>query len=644
MTLRAAVLPPTRAHPAVNLAHRELVDHLRAATDGASFGRTRRLERAAFVLGTFEDLGAELLGAALANDRWVDRVIVRSEGHERLILAGSNPRSVLFAVYTYLDALGFAWIVPGEEGHVVPRLSDVPRDGFAIDHTASLIYRGFGLAGAYDGEMGAQFVQWMARNRFNHLFTEGATGRPRYEGHFGRPLTAAEVRKHDHRVRRAAQQRGLLHEKMGHGWTDRVLGLSRKDREKARAGTFQATPAQLALTGELNGRRAIEGGNIQLCLSNPRACERMVEQVVAYASDHPEIDVLGVWMADGFNNWCECEQCRQVHPSDLWVRLINRISPAVYDARPDLRIEVLGYATLMEPPPTERIDNSRGNVILMYAPFLRCYQHALDDPACVSDKPLHTFPPANRLHYPGNYEYFQFLQGWLKAHAGTNYIFDYYAWLPIKRDIFEGDVARAMCMDMQRYPANGLQGMVDCSRAQSFWPTPMIRWMQARGSWDAAIDYQAQRARLLALTFGDGADVVDRYLALVYECLLPEPHGREEERGFDPHKVQRFKDTLPDVRGALGEAIAASGGVRKRMLQRVDVHAEFTALHLDCLLAEGEGHYDEAMALATRMHELARAHASLLAGVADPPEFAWLERDTHHRLAQKKAGTWRGVD
>jgi hypothetical protein len=180
--------------------------------------------------------------------------------------------------------------------------------------------------------------------------------------------------------------------------------------------------------------------------------------------------------------------------------------------RVDLRVEVLGYSALMEPPPTERIDNRRGNVIFMFAPFLRCYRHALDDPACVLGEPLGTFPPANRLKRPMNHDYFRFLKGWLAAHEGTNYVFDYYCWLPIQRDIFEGDVAKAMCLDMQRYPSHGFDGMVDCSRAQSFWPTPLARWMQARGGWDASIDYDQERRRLLELTFGAHARAVGKPL------------------------------------------------------------------------------------------------------------------------------------
>ena len=634
MKMRVAVLSAAKPHPAIALAKSELIEHLGLACRKASFTNTRSWEQADFVLAEFDALPDAMRDEeGLSNDRWLDRVIVRSHG-QRLILAGSNPRSVLFAVYTYLDEIGFAWTVPGEEGRVVPRLGDVPREHFCIDHSASLIYRGLGLTGAYSGEMGEQFIQWMARNRLNYFFLEGASGRKRYENHFGRSLSAAEVRRLDARLARAARQRGLLREMMGHGWTAQVLGLGKKSKP---------TDEHVAMAAELDGKRVIIDQNTQLCLSNDRASQAMIDHVTGYARK-ADLDVIGVWMADGYNNWCECARCAAVHPSDLWVRLINRIADALHEVRPDMRVEVLAYAGLIEPPPTERIDNRHGNVIFMFAPFLRCYLHTLDDRDCQPREKLKTFPPANRMHHPVNGEYFPFLQGWLKRFTGTNYIFDYYGWLPIKRDFFEGNVPRTLCLDLNRYPKHGVTGLVDCARAQWFWPTPLGRWMQARGSWDASVDHASEHDRLLELVYGPHAPVVDQYLSLAYDCLLPERHGREEERGFDRMKVTRFKRALPAVERKLTEAVAGSRGALRRMLQRVVVHAQFTRLHLEQLLTEAAGEYDRSIRLATDMRTLADKHRSLLAGFADPPEFDWLKRDTHDRLERKKAGTWRRID
>ncbi len=636
------LLRPSRgAPPAVRLAAKELACWLSRACPPAGFRRTGSVRRADFVLGTFADV-EDLLGLGLSDDRWVDEIVVRSAGG-RLVLAGSNPRSVLFAVYSYLEGLGFAWVVPGPDGEVAPRLKKIPLEGYDVRHRASLTYRGIGLAGAFDGEMGAEFVEWMARNRLNHLFLEGDTRRSSYQQALGRKLTMAEARRHDRLVVRAAKERGLIYEHMGHGWTAWTLGFPPGAR---RAKRPQLSGEALRMASEIGGVRGLprgRSGNTQLCLSNPASHRRMTEIVCRYAEAHPEIDVLSVWMADGFNNWCECSRCTKVHPSNLWARLINRMAREVYRVRPELRLEVLGYSVLMEPPPAERIDNSRGNVVLMFAPFLRCYLHTLDDPRCITKPPLHTFPPVNKLHHPMNREFFRFFEGWRRAFEGSNYVFDYYCWLPIKRDIFEGNVPETICRDFRSYPRHGITGCVDCSRAQSFWPTPLARWLYAHASWDASTDYASERQRLLELTFGGHAGTVARYLDLTYECLLPERHGREEERGFSREKVRRYKRRLPAVRRALDRAVRATRGARRKFLRRVAVHADFTLLHLNCLLAEAAGRYDQGMELAHRMHALARRNGRTLAGAADPPELGWLEQDTVRRLEAKKNGTYRRI-
>lgn len=624
-------------HPALRLAARELSGCLAKACAGARLVATRSFEQADVALGTFGGLAGRLPDLP-ADDPLRDEVVVRSRGRQ-LILAGSNPRSVLYAVYTYLDRLGFAWVVPGPEGEIVPRLRRVPTRGYAIRHQAALIHRGFALAGAYSVEQGEAFIAWMARNRFNHFFLEGATARPWFEKVAG-PQPAARIRAWDRRIDRAVKDRGMILERMGHGWTRWALGVA---PGKPTPRTFRLTADRrrlLARNGDGTIRRSFHA---QLCLSQPASHAAMADRVCRYAKAHPEIDVLGVWMADGFNNWCECPKCARVHPSDLWVRLINRLARDVYRVRPDLKIEVLGYSSLMEPPHTA-VDNSRGNVILMYAPFLRCYLHRLDDPRCVSDQPLRTFPPANRLHHPMNGEFFGFFKGWREQFSGVNYVFDYYHWLPIKRDIFEGNVPEAICGDLTSYPAHGITGCVDCSRAQSFWPTPLGRWLQARASWDSTTDYPAERRRLLTLTFGRHAPLADRYLKLAYACLLPERHGREEERGFSAAGVRRFKKALPGLRRALSGAAAAGAGPRRKFLKRLEAHAEFTDRHVDQLVAEAAGRWDEARRATEAMFAVARRKRRVLEGVADWPEFEWLRRDTLKRLDRKAAGTYRRID
>jgi len=171
-----------------------------------------------------------------------DEIVIRSMD-DQLILAGSNPRSVLFAVYTYLDTLGFAWIVPGEDGEIVPRLKSPILENYDFRHRASLHYRGFALAGAYNVAMGEEFVEWMARNRFNHLFIEGQSAQTRYEQALNRRVPLAEAKRYDRKIIRAAKKRGLRFENVGHGWTAWTLGFAPEAKNKQLSDEYRQLAA-----------------------------------------------------------------------------------------------------------------------------------------------------------------------------------------------------------------------------------------------------------------------------------------------------------------------------------------------------------------------------------------------------------------
>ena len=72
-----------------------------------------------FRIGVCYDLGIAPPTNLAADEDWI---AIRPEDGGYL-LTGSNPRSVLFAVYRYLREIGFRWIRPGARGLVVPALT-----------------------------------------------------------------------------------------------------------------------------------------------------------------------------------------------------------------------------------------------------------------------------------------------------------------------------------------------------------------------------------------------------------------------------------------------------------------------------------------------------------------------------------------
>ena len=69
-----------------------------------------------FRLGLLEDFGLP----CEAEDVVLDDIVHIDTDLEGGILAGSNPRTVLFAVYRYLRLNGCRWLFPGVDGEYVP--------------------------------------------------------------------------------------------------------------------------------------------------------------------------------------------------------------------------------------------------------------------------------------------------------------------------------------------------------------------------------------------------------------------------------------------------------------------------------------------------------------------------------------------
>ena len=90
----------------------------------------------AFRLGLMQDFG---LDTADAEDTVLDDIIYIDCNDKGGIIAGSNARSVLLAVYEYLRKNGCRWLLPGVDGEYIP-IKDI--EPVKYRHLASCRFRG----------------------------------------------------------------------------------------------------------------------------------------------------------------------------------------------------------------------------------------------------------------------------------------------------------------------------------------------------------------------------------------------------------------------------------------------------------------------------------------------------------------------
>lgn len=118
----------------------------------------------------------------------------------------------------------------------------------------------------------------------------------------------------------------MLFHAVGHGWTCESIGYKARGWYKVKPGSVPDYDREYL--AEIDGARDFYMDTplySQLCYSNEKVQEKMIDSVVEYLLDHPEVDYLHFWLGDNYNNFCECEKCAQLSVSDWYVVLLNKL-------------------------------------------------------------------------------------------------------------------------------------------------------------------------------------------------------------------------------------------------------------------------------------------------------------------------------
>lgn len=427
-------------------------------------------------------------------------------------ITGNNPRSVLLGVYDYLQHLGCRFVSYVKETEVVPEITRVSLSA-SYEKSASFRHRGVCIEGADSVENVLDFIDWLPKAGYNSFFLQFKVPYiflSRWYHHDKNPLAvpeqftmedAADCMK---QFERAMDLRGLLLHKVGHGWTGEVLGSdtvgswNTVEREVA--------PEKRSMAAQVNGKRGFHMGipaNTNLCFSNPKTAETFAELVVRYARENPTVDYLHVWLADEYNNVCECENCQKTTVSDQYVSLLNEIDRRLTDENLATRLVFLLYQELLWPPVKEKLRNP-DRFLLMFAPISRTFERSYD----LSDR-TEVIPEyaANHITLPTNLgENLAFLRGWQDQFSGEGFVYDY----PLGRAHY-GDfgylhISRIISQDIKKLRSMGLDGYISCQELRAASPNMLPNYVMGHTLFDETAD-------------------VEQLIQVYYEAAYPEEPG-----------------------------------------------------------------------------------------------------------------------
>jgi len=528
-----------------------------------------------------------------------DAVVLRTEGRCG-ILAGVNPRSVLFAVYEYLREQGCRWIRPGPDGEIVPEVDDL--SAVDLTHVASSRHRGITIEGAVSYRHVQAVIDWAPKIGYNAYFIQFFEGYPFFQRWYDHPKNPY-INSEPFDIERSRTlyeacldeigKRGLVYHAVGHGWQAEALDLPAHRFNETVDDVSDEVTQYLA---EVDGERGLAQDmpmRTELCYSDPEVRRRVVETAAEYAANHPEVDILHCWLSDNVNNHCECEDCRGVRPADLYVRLLNELDRELTERGIETGIAFLLYNDLLWPPEEETIDDS-DRFSLMFAPSDRDYLEHFGEVEDIPDLPEFRL---NDLEFQSDLAtQVNFLRAWQETFDGDGFVFDYHLMWNHGPDPGYVGLTETIGADMRHIADLDLAGNLSCQSQRSFFPTATPNYVMGRTLWDDDVATEDLLETYVDAAFGSDGRAALSYLRTLSEqftSLRSWDHNEMwGELATDAALADDFEaaaETVAEFRPVLERNLDHDDPTRKLSWRYLDLHADIVERLGPALAAKARG-------------------------------------------------------
>lgn len=467
---------------------------------------------------------------------------------EKGSIIGSNERSVLLGVYDYLHYLGCRFLSPEKHCEIIPFI-DPDSLPASYQKQASFYHRGVCIEGSNSLENILAFIDWLPKVGYNSFFLQFKipyTFLARWYHHERNPFLSPEAydvkdAANDMTILEAAlKKRSLFLHKVGHGWTGETLGY---ETVAWQPDGKPIKPEKQPFVAEIQGVRGLYMGipaNTNLCYQNKDAIDTFASLVTDYAKNNPNVDYLHIWLADEYNNICECQDCCQTTLSDQYVSLLNEIDQRLTSEKLNTKLVFLLYQELLWPPIKEKLKNP-DRFVLMFAPISRTFESSYH----IEDIP-EKIPTYQRNHItlPTNLqENLAFLKGWQQLFLGDSFVYDY----PLGRAHY-GDfgyihIARIINSDIKKLQQLGLNGYISCQELRVSLPNALPNYVMGYTLFDKEWNVEELIEEYFTAAYGTSAKDVKKYLSDLSTLSSCDYLNGKGDRN-NPFMAERFKTIL----------------------------------------------------------------------------------------------------
>lgn len=531
-----------------------------------------------------------------------------------LKISASNPRSILLGVYRLLTELGCRFPMPGIEHEYIPqiRLEEI---NVYVCESASFRHRGVCIEGADSLKNILDFIDWLPKTGCNSFFVqhfEPEVFLNNWYSHKYNPLLKAETLSQDkmeqmcRQIDQAIACRGLLHHRVGHGWTSKAMGIP-----------YTCAPAKMApskeqrlLLAQVNGVRDFWEeipSNTNLCYSNPMAQCAFIKGVTEYAANHPEVDYLHVWLADEYNNVCECHSCRSTSLTDQYISLLNEIDSALVQSGISTHIVLLLYQELLWPPVRQKLVHPE-RFTLMFAPISRTFNRSY---SCRGPIPNLMPYRRNQIVLPHTLEEnIAFLEAWKAGYDTDSFVYDY----PLGRahygDLGYHHIARIISSDIKELSSLKLNGYISCQELRAALPNAFPNYVMGRTLWNKNLSFEILEEEYYSALYGSDWSTVKEYL-LKLSSLTSCDYFNGIGPRFNPEQAARYKEVQflsGEFHLYIRQRLDTAEPFRKIFFSLLDYHTEYCILITKALEAQAAGRVSEVPELWNTFMNFIRMH------------------------------------
>lgn len=474
-----------------------------------------------FRLGLLSDFDIPFEGA----DPKFDDVIHIDVDADGGILAGSNPRSVLFAVYRLLKLNGCRFFYPGPEGEYIPHKDIVSTTYHKLaDHRL----RGHTIEGCPSLEQVLDYIDFHAKEEMNafglycvdvyqrryyvHWHNEKNRPAEAYDGDVAetqwRALYESELKK-----------RGMLIFSGEHDLIPYAIGFDLTARHQYISGEKEISEEIRPYLAMIDGKRDLFMKEIlwtNLCYSNPNVRTMIAEQAVKMAQQNAHLDYLGFTFADGARNHCECEACKKKRPSDWYIMILNEIDAKFTENNIPMKVLFSFYVDTMFAPTIERLNNP-DRFLFQFCPIARSYTESITEDMVIPEPlPFHY----NAWDRPKNTgEAYALFTEWKKMFPGPYAVFEYHFWKHQYRDPGTMTFSRRVYEDTLSHRVMQTCGCMQDGSNKSFWPNGFAEYIYAETMVNRDLDYEKELNDYYSVLYGDNWKAVVSYLSCLSEAF-----------------------------------------------------------------------------------------------------------------------------